>query len=92
MTQVQSRLRGGSSTNRIDGALMWGGCGLGGREGCLLIARLAVQSPTPPRPCAEVSLSKTLNPKLLPMGRPVPCMVARCRRYVCVCVYMCEYV
>ena len=40
-----------------------------GREGCLLIARLAVQSPTPPRSCAEVSLSKTLNPTLAPDGQ-----------------------
>ena len=53
-----------------------GGCGSRGREGGLLIARLAVRSPTPPRSCAEVSLSKTLNPKLLSMGRPASCTVA----------------
>ena len=60
--------------------ILGGGCGSGGREGHLLLARLAVQSPTSPKPCAEVSLSKILNPTLLPMGRVAPCMAARRRR------------
>lgn len=39
------------------------GCGSGGREGSPLIEGLMVQSSD--EPCAEVSLGKTLNPKLL---------------------------
>ena len=59
-----------------------GGRGSGGKEGRLLTARLAVRSPTPHRQCAEVSLSKTLNPKLLPTGRPEPCTAVPRRQYV----------
>ncbi|XP_053493070.1 sodium- and chloride-dependent GABA transporter 2 isoform X2 [Ictalurus furcatus] len=45
-----------------------GGCGSGGRAGCPLIVGLAVRFPARMTPYAEVSLGKTLNPKLLPMG------------------------
>lgn len=39
-----------------------GGCGSGGRVGCLLIVRLVVWF------LAEVPLGKSQNPKLLPMA------------------------
>lgn len=39
---------------------LWFSCGSGGREGSKFMTKLAVQ--------IKVSLSKTLNPKLLPMA------------------------
>ena len=76
MTASCSQLLLEKSKKRTTAQHFWGGCGSGGREGRLLIARLAVRSPTPLRPCAEASLSKILNTKFLPMGTPAPCMAA----------------
>ena len=38
--------------------------------------KVASSNPGSPRVSVEVSLGKTLNPKLLPMYRLVPCMVS----------------
>ena len=45
-----------------------GGCSSEGRAGCLVIRRLLGLNPGSPWLQVEVSLSKTLNPKLLPMS------------------------
>ena len=42
----------------------------------ILYRKVARSNPGSPRVTVEVSLGKTLNPKLLPMYRLVPCMVS----------------
>ncbi len=40
------------------------------------VAHIGGSIPSSSCPCVKVSLSKTLNPELLPMGRLAPCMAA----------------
>lgn len=59
------------------------------KAGRPLITGLAVRSPPPPVQMLKCPCGETLNPKLLLMVRPAPCVVAPC--YPCVSEWVNEW-